>query len=139
MVKGQPIILMALDSLAIQVSFTLYYNMGAFQPSTNSIDVLLSHQRFSYLFLATFMVSKNAHVFFYISVGMSPGRSLSITFQGSPESAVASHYGFISLHHRKNTPASHVRVSSSGFSRHVTSLSCSLHCHTHALACSTIE
>lgn len=48
--------------------------------------------------------------------GMSPGRSLSITFQGSSESAVASHYGFISLHHRKNTPASHVRVSSSGFS-----------------------
>lgn len=58
----------------------------------------------------------------YISVGMCPGRSSSITFEGSPESARATPYGFISLHFHKNTPASHISVSSSRSSRHVTSL-----------------
>ncbi|XP_058201381.1 uncharacterized protein LOC131316119 [Rhododendron vialii] len=36
--------------------------------------------------------------------GMCPGRSSSITFEGSPESARATPFGFISLHFRKNTP-----------------------------------
>ncbi|KAG5559804.1 hypothetical protein RHGRI_003183 [Rhododendron griersonianum] len=54
--------------------------------------------------------------------GMCPGRSSSITFEGSPESARATPYGFISLHFHKNTPASHISVSSSRSSRHVTSL-----------------
>lgn len=101
---------------------------GSSSASTNSFDVLLSHQWFSYLLLTLSWSRKMLMLLCYISVGMCPGRSSSITFEGSPESARATPYGFISLHFRKNTPASHISVSSSRSSRHVNSLLLSRTC-----------